>query len=28
MTFLTIQFHKFYSKYQGVDPNKEDTDFS
>jgi hypothetical protein len=28
MTFLTIQFHKFYSKYQGVDPNKEDKDFS
>jgi hypothetical protein len=28
MAFLTIQFHKFYSKYQGVDPNKEDKDFS
>ena len=28
MVFLTIQFHKFYSKYQGVDPNKEDKDFS
>jgi hypothetical protein len=28
MVFLTIQFHKFYNKYQGVDPNKEDKDFS
>ena len=28
LVFLAIQFHKFYSKYQGVDPDKKDDDFT
>ena len=28
MIFLAIIFRKFHFKYQGVDPNKDDADFS
>ena len=28
MTILALTFHKLYSKYQGVDPNKRDDDFT
>ena len=28
MTMLTFIFHRLYSKYQGVDPNKADDDYT